>query len=135
MVVSLVVALQASACQEAPSDEHVVDDPVTLVEVDGTDLAHVVLTAQAAERLGITTAPVEQAEDGIVVPTAAVIVDPDGGLWVYTNSEPLSFVRQQIELDHEDGDLAYLADGPSTGTQVVTLGAAELYGAEKGIGH
>ena len=33
-----------------------------------------------------------------------------------------------------DGDLAVLSHGPPSGTEVVTVGAAELFGAEFGIG-
>lgn len=131
----LLVALAVTACGEAPSDEHVIDEPAHVEEIAGSDLAHVTLTSGAAQRLDITTAPVTQAGEMTAVPNAAVIVDEHGGFWVYTNPEPLAFERAAIEIDHEDDETAYLTDGPPVGTQVVTLGAAELYGAERGIGH
>ena len=68
-----------------------------------------------------------------VVPYAAVIYDVAGKTWVYTNPEPLVFVRQSISVDYVEDDLAYLTDGPAAGTQVVTIGGAELYGAETGV--
>ena len=129
------VALVVTACGEAPSDEHVVDDPVTVTEDDGGGSALLTLTAGAEERLDITTAAVERAGEEIVVPTAAVIVDSDGTFWVYTTPRAHDYVRVPVAIDHEDDGLAYLTDGPTVGTQVVTLGAAELYGAERGIGH
>ncbi len=136
LVTALVfLALATTACGEAPSDEHVIDDPVTVAEIDGSDVAHVTLTPGAEERLDITTSAVERDGDATVVPTAAVIVDPHGGFWVYTNPAPQAFMRAAIEIDHEADRLAYLTDGPPVGTRVVTLGAAELYGAELGIGH
>ena len=69
-----------------------------------------------------------------IVPYAAVIYDVNGGTWVYTK-EPnaLSFVRQSITVDYIEGDLAFLTDGPPAGTEVVTVGGAELYGAETGV--
>lgn len=131
----LLVALVATGCGEAPSDEHVIDDPVHVEEIAGADVAHVTLTSGAARRLDITTAEVTTAGDMTAVPNAAVIVDEHGDFWVYTNPDPLAFERAQIQIDHEDAEMAYLTDGPPVGTQVVTLGAAELYGAERGIGH
>jgi hypothetical protein len=74
-----------------------------------------------------------QGTQGKVVPYSSVIYDVRGGTWVYTK-EPnaLAFVRQSITIDYIEGDMAFLADGPPAGTEVVTVGGAELYGAETG---
>lgn len=69
----------------------------------------------------------------IVIPYAAVVYTPLGDTWVYTNPEPLVYVRRPIVVDYIAGDLAYLTVGPPTGTRVVTVGSAELYGAETGV--
>lgn len=69
----------------------------------------------------------------MVVPYAAVLYGVHGETWVYTNPEPLVFVRQPIVIDFIDGDLAVLSEGPEIGTEIVTIGAAELYGAETGV--
>lgn len=69
-----------------------------------------------------------------VIPYAAVLYDLHGETWVYTKPEPLVFVRAPIVVDYIDGDLAVLSEGPPAGTEVVTAGAAELFGAEFGIG-
>jgi hypothetical protein len=76
------------------------------------------------------------AEPGVVqvVPYAAVLYDARGNTWVYTNPTPLTFVRHAIHIDYIEGDLAVLSDGPPSGTEVVTVGPAELFGAETGIG-
>lgn len=68
-----------------------------------------------------------------VVPYAAVIYGLQGETWVYTNPEPLVFVRDPILVDYVEGDVAVLLDGPTAGTAVVTVGGAELYGAETGV--
>jgi hypothetical protein len=68
-----------------------------------------------------------------VVPYAAVLYGVHGETWVYTNPEPLAFVRQPIVIDYVKGDLAILSEGPEAGTEVVTVGAAELFGAETGV--
>jgi hypothetical protein len=69
-----------------------------------------------------------------VVPYSAVLYDPHGGEWVYTSPEPRVFVRQPIHIENVVGDDVVLVDGPPEGTAVVTVGAAELYGAEFGVG-
>ena len=69
-----------------------------------------------------------------IIPFAAVIYEPDGTTWVYTNPEPLIFIRQPIVIDYIEGDLAVLLEGPPVGTQVVMVGVAELFGAETGVG-
>lgn len=69
-----------------------------------------------------------------VVPYSAVLYDPQGKTWVYTSPEPLVFVRQPIVVDFIEGDRAVLKEGPAVGTEVVTAGAAELFGVENKIG-
>jgi hypothetical protein len=134
-LVPLVAALLLAACGEAPSDEHVIDEPATVQEVEDGEVARVTITQKAAERLDIQTAVVETAGKRTVVPSAAVIVDPAGDFWVFTNPEPLVFVRHKISIDYEDGNQAFLTDGPPAGSKIVTVGVAELYGTEYGVGH
>lgn len=134
-MVPLTSALLLPACGQAPSDERVVDEPVTVEPIAAGDVARVTLTASGAERLNIRTAPVEPAGQRMVVPSSAVLVDPEGDFWVYTNPEPLVFVRDEIVIAHEAGGRAFVSEGPAPGTEVVTAGVAELYGAEFGIGH
>ncbi len=69
-----------------------------------------------------------------VVPYSAVIYDLHGDTWTYTNPEPLVFVRHRITVDYIERDTAVLLDGPPAGTAVVTVGAAELFGVELGVG-
>jgi len=111
--------------------------PVTLEKVssqNGADLHRVTLTAEAVKRLGLRTEPVADQADTLVVPYGAVVYDGHGDAWVYTRSRPRSFVRAPITIRSIDGDTALLSAGPDAGTQVVTVGASELFGAEQGIG-
>ncbi len=71
----------------------------------------------------------------LVVAYSAVIYDVRGATWVYTSPAPNTFVRARIEVDYIDGELAILNDGPSVGTQVVTVGGGILHGTEFGVGH
>jgi hypothetical protein len=70
-----------------------------------------------------------------VVPYSSVIYDEHGDTWVYTQPEPLKYVRAPIDIDYIEGDVAVLNDGPPNGTAVVSVGAIELYGTEFEVGH
>jgi hypothetical protein len=131
----LVVALVLAACGGAVSDEYEREEPYTIEAVGGdTDLAQVTLTESAVERLGIETARVEAEGSRLVVPYDAVFLDAHGEFWVYTNPEPLVFVRAPIVIVAETSDRAFLSEGPLAGTPVVTVGVPELYGSETEFG-
>jgi membrane fusion protein, heavy metal efflux system len=70
-----------------------------------------------------------------VVPYSSVIYDLNGKTWAYTSPENLTYVRHPIDVDYIENDVAVLTDGPSSGTTVVVVGAAELFGTEFGVGH
>jgi hypothetical protein len=134
-LVLIIAALTASACQDTSEEAAASkNEPAKIEPVGGTDLNRITLTAEAAKRLDIQTAPVRGAEGGTtVIPYSAVIYDPDGETWTYTSPEPLTFVRHSIAIDRIEGDQAFLSDGPQPGRAVVTVGAAELYGTELGV--
>jgi hypothetical protein len=69
-----------------------------------------------------------------IIPYAAVLYDSKGKTWVYTNPEQFVFVRQPIAIDTIVEDEVILVSGPPAGTAVVTVGGAELYGTEFGVG-
>jgi hypothetical protein len=69
------------------------------------------------------------------VPSAAILRDIHGGEWVYQRTAPDTFVRQRVEVASEGGGRALLARGLSAGAQIVTDGAAELFGTEFGAAH
>jgi hypothetical protein len=136
ILLALVIAgLQLSACGSAPKTQKI--QPFKLEAVEGTELKRVVLTAKAAERLDLQTVPVgSQLVNGSerkVIPYGAVLYDVQGGTWTYVSPEPLVFVREAIEIESLNGSTAVLTKGPELGTPVVTVGAAELYGAELGV--
>ncbi len=67
--------------------------------------------------------------------TSALIYDPKGQTWVYTSPQPRTFVKHKVDVEYVEGDLAVLSDGPPAGTVVVSTAAAEVYGADSGVGH
>lgn len=65
-----------------------------------------------------------------VVPYSAIYYDGKGIAWVYVNTKPLTYERQQVGVKRVVDDLAVLSYGPPLGTKVVTVGAAMLWGTE-----
>jgi hypothetical protein len=139
VIVLILAALNVAACAEtkaanAPSKI----EPAQVEKIEGTELNRVTLTEKAAQRLDIQTASVsEEQVDGaqqLAVPYSAVIYDLEGATWIYISPAPLTYVREPITVDHIEGDTAFLAEGPAAGTEVVTVGVPELYGADTGIG-
>jgi hypothetical protein len=124
-----------SACSEAASTGYDYEtashhEPAKLEPIKGTDVQRVIFDAEAAERVGLKTAPIRQNGQGKIMPYAALIYDAEGGTYAYTAPEPLTYVRQEISIDHFDGDSVVLSDGPPAGTEVVTVGVDEVYGTE-----
>ena len=129
-LVSAVTLGACSATEAAPPAE----EPITVEEIAGTEIQRLTLAESAAERLDIQTASVRSADDAMVVSSAAVIIDPEGVYWVYTNPEPFVYIREEIRPVTETGGEAFFEVGPPIGMAVVTVGVPELYGAEFGIG-
>jgi len=119
------------AAQEASTPK---ETPARVRPIEGTDLNQVILTEEAADRLDIHVEEVQQTEvDGAprtAIPYAAVVYDIEGAAWAYTSPEPLTFVRSPLDVESIDGETAILSEGPPVGTSVVSVGAAELFGAE-----
>jgi hypothetical protein len=68
------------------------------------------------------------------VPFSSVIHNERGEAWVYTMPQPLVFVRHRIEIDYVSDDVAFLTEGPPSGTVVVSVGAPMLFGTEFKVG-
>jgi hypothetical protein len=132
-VAPIIIGLQLSACQQKPEAPANIE-PASRVEYTGQALYRVRLTAKRAAELGLKTAAVrEEKMAGIlrkVVPSTAVVYDQHGNPWMFKNPDSLVFVRERTSVDHVDGELAILADGPPAGTAVVIAGAAELLNDE-----
>ena len=138
---AIVAALAAFAMQTAApgamsATEASKGAPAELELVEGTKLSRVTLTQKAAQRLDIRTGTISQDVTGrMIAPYAAVFYDVAGVAWVYTNPQPLVFLRHKVTVEQIKAANAYLTDGPAAGTQVVIVGVSELYGTEKGVGH
>ena len=108
--------------------------PATVQPIGNTGLNRVTLSAAAAKRLGVQTAPVSaRLVDGrrrTAIPYSAVLYHTNGNAWTYTSPKRLVYVPHDINVDAVRGNLALLSAGPRAGTEVVTVGAAEIWGVE-----
>jgi hypothetical protein len=134
LLVIAVLGLLLSGCGqgvlEASSAPGFVLEPI-----DGSDVKKVILTEETADLIGVETADVRTDSRGLsTLPADAVLYDPDGATWVYTSPEEHVYVRVQIKVATIKAGVAELWDGPAPMTKVVTVGVAELFGTENGVG-
>jgi hypothetical protein len=140
IVAGILVAGCGTAAVTPVEEEH---GPAVVEAVEGSEGLHrITLTAQAAERLGIETADVTAAAGAgarTQLPYSAVIYDAEGAAWAYVADGELTYVRHALTVDEivadDAGDYAVLASGPEAGRSVVSVGVAELFGAEFEVGH
>lgn len=131
-----------SGCQRASLAEKVHPARIDSTEVRG--IMKVTLEPRAAERIGLETTTLGEEQVALesggtgmrkVVPYSALMYDTKGETWTFTSPQPLVYVRQKVVVESIEGDRVILAEGPAVGTVVVTVGAAELMGAEHKYGH
>jgi RND family efflux transporter MFP subunit len=84
------------------------------------------------QRLGVSL-PLADARESLTVPWAAVVFDIHGGTWVYEQLGPRRYARRRVVVSHTAGPDAVLSSGPPAGTEVVTAGVQQLFGAETGF--
>jgi hypothetical protein len=156
VVLLLGASLGSTACARVHEPAAADAEPASIQPISGSNLSRVVISEDASRSLDIqiglvsavpraavpakrqatakkASAPVATPATTLV-PTTALVYDPQGTCWVYTSPAARTFVRAQVVVDHTLGDVAYLRSGPPVGTAVVTVGASELLGAEYGVG-
>jgi cobalt-zinc-cadmium efflux system membrane fusion protein len=112
--------------------------PLTSDVVTGTVDRYFALASAPALVLGqrvVVRLPLRGAERARAVPAGAIVYDAHGGAWVYVAESETAFRRTRVDPLRIERDRALLAAGPSVGTRVVSVGAAELFGAEFPPGH
>ncbi len=84
------------------------------------------------QRVMVEIAVAGSGEEVLTVPWSAVLYDAGGGSWVYEAAGGGAYRRRRVDVQRKAGVLAVLGAGPAAGVEVVTSGAAELFGAEFG---
>jgi hypothetical protein len=125
----MLAVLALPACKEVSEASSEEPEPYTVEPIEGTDQVAVMLTADGMERIGLETTT----SDGSTVPESAIWIDTEGLEWVYTSPESGRFVREQVTVERYEDGIASLAEGLPPGTDVVTVGVAELIGSEFGV--
>jgi hypothetical protein len=135
LVLAAAASVGLSGCAAVKSDATPAGVAPAALEKVGSDLSKITLTDKAVERLGLTTEKVTKGS-ALEIPYAALMYDGSGKTWVYTSPEPRTYIRAAVTVDKITGDKVQLRSGPPAGTDVVTVGAAELFGTEFGTkGH
>lgn len=84
------------------------------------------------QRVAVTL-PLKSEAVSLTAPWASIVYDIYGGTWLYEETAERTYVRRRVTVRFVSGDAAVLAAGPPPGTNVVTAGAAELFGTETGF--
>lgn len=135
----------SSANATLSSLDHRLTRDVTLVEAPPSadalsatiDRFFVVDNADGAWRPGqraLVTLTLDDSSDVLVVAGSAIVRDLHGGEWLYEALGEGRFARRRVSVRSVFGDQVVLASAPAEGTQVVTVGATELFGVEFGAG-
>ena len=135
------LGLQLTGCKK-PASTYTKVQPAQVEAIEGSKHSRMTLTEKAMERIGVKTVPVQEFKaQGVVdakaqsaVPYSALMYVPTGETHVYTSPSPRTFVRAAVTVDSIQGDMVVLNEGPAAGTEVVSIGAAELFGTELGVG-
>ncbi len=102
-----------------------------------SDIYYRVDNHDQAYRLGQRVAvalPLKGPAQGHAIPASALVTDIHGGEWVYRQTADGHYQRRRVEVARRDGDDLILARGLVAGDEIVTAGAAELFGYEFGTG-
>jgi hypothetical protein len=132
---TVVAGLSLSACKEVESESAAGYEPTKLEAIKGKDeeSQRVTFTQEGAARVDVKTGKVTRRGRQLAVPYAALIYSGDVKTYVYVTSKPRTYERAEVKVDRIEGNRVLLSKGPRPGTEVVTRGAAEVYGAELDI--
>lgn len=140
VLLAVVAAASLSGCAKTVVSASAKTEPFKLEPIKGTELNRLTVEAKSVQRIGLKTEKVGALlrfggeSQRTTVPYGALMYDAKGTTFVYTNPEPLVFVRHPVTVEYVEDDLAVLVAGPPRGTSVVTVGVAELQGIEFGVG-
>jgi hypothetical protein len=133
LVLAAAVGFSLAGCAEIESVSAEPYEPATLESAGPSQPAKITITEEAARRVALQTTVVGARGADLTVQHAALVYDKKGLPWVFAVVGPRTYIRSAVTVKHVDGDVVTLSSGPPAGTDVVTVGAIELWGAELGI--
>ncbi|WP_426978066.1 hypothetical protein ACQCSU_02450 [Pseudarthrobacter sp. O4] len=134
---AIIFALPACAQPAAVGPVVSLDDPAKVEKNATTGIARLTLTERGLDRLDLKIETVKPGAGGteVLLPYASLLYDSSGKTWVYTNPAARVYQRQAVTVSKVEAGVVTATDGPAAGTNVVTVGAAELFGAEFDTAH
>jgi hypothetical protein len=131
--IAVAVAASFSGCAEieVPSVEPY--EPAALETPGPGQPARITLTDEAERRVALQTTLVRASGGDVAVDYPALVYDKAGKPWVFAVVGPRTYMRAPVEIKEVTDAEVILSSGPPAGTQVVTTGSIELWGAELGI--
>ena len=128
-VVAVAIATSAG-CAEIESVTAEPYEPAALESTGPDKPARVILTQEAVDRVALQTIEVKALGKDLTVDHAALVFDKAGKPWVFSVVGPRTYVRAAVTIKEIQDNVVILSSGPPAGTEVVTVGAIELWGTE-----
>ena len=133
LVLAGAVGFSLAGCAEIESVSAEPYEPAELESTGPSQPAKITLTEEAERRVALQTTVVGARGAELTVHHAALVYDKKGLPWVFAVIGPRIYARSAVTVKQVDGDVVTLSSGPPAGTEVVTVGAIELWGDELGI--
>jgi RND family efflux transporter MFP subunit len=108
-------------------------DPLSATADFYFELQNTNLSLKPGQKVDVTL-PLKGKENALKVPASSILYDLNGGTWIYENIAPHTFARRRVDVAEMQGTIAWLRTGLTQGARVVTVGGAELFGTEFGVG-
>jgi hypothetical protein len=132
-VVTVAATASLAGCAEIEVSSAEPYEPAHLESTGPDQPARVILTEEAQHRVQLQTTLVKPHGADVSLDHTALVYDKKGKPWVFTVIGPRTYVRAAVGLKGQEDNLLILSSGPAAGTEVVTVGAIELWGTELGI--
>ena len=132
--VALACLLGLQSCAKKPDASHAVAVKHSTVTAVGDGINRITLSSEAVKRLRLEFATPAKKGEQLTLPYKTLLYDPNGKEWAYVSESDTTFKRVALKVSNIDGDTVVYTEGPQPPQQVVTWGAAELFGIEFGIG-
>ena len=133
LVFTAAIGFSMAGCAEIESVSAEPYEPAALESTGPSQPPKITLTDEATRRVALQTTVVGGRGAELTVHHGALVYDKKGMPWVFAVVGPRTYVRSAVTVKHVEGDLVTLSSGPPAGTEVVTVGAIELWGTELGI--
>ena len=132
--VALACSLGLQSCAKKADASHATAVKHSTVTAGAEGISRITLSSEAVKRLRLEFVTPTKKGEQMTLPYKSLLYDPNGKEWAYVSESDTTFKRMALKVSTIDGDTVIYTEGPQPSQQVVTWGAAELFGIEFGIG-